>query len=94
MIELEDGIVEVKGVDGRPIGGIDIDSILVQYCAEAFKNQTGYDISHDAVARERLSLQCEKAKIELSSVFQADIKVELLAAGKDFKTTLTRSKFE
>ena len=43
---------------------------------------------------QRLREACEKAKIELSDLPNAEIRVPQLAGGKDFLKRITREQFE
>ena len=48
------------------LGGSDIDNILVRYCMQEFKKNTGIDIANNKRALSRLRNNCEKAKLQLS----------------------------
>jgi molecular chaperone DnaK (HSP70) len=73
---------------GRIIGGSDIDQWLV---ADVLKrnNLTPKDLGNDYAT---LLTRCEQAKIELSTVEQAEITFE--AGGKPYRTTFTRTELE
>ena len=99
VLEIGDGVVEVLSTNGDThLGGDDVDNILIDHLIEFCKQDTGVDVSNDAMATQRLRDAAEKAKIELSSTQQADINLPFLTADssgpKHLQTTLSRSQFE
>ena len=95
LLTIEDGIFEVKATNGHThLGGEDFDNVLVDFCIQAFKKQTGIDIKGNARAMRRLRTQCEKAKRILSAAFQTEVFCETLAEGEDYSVNLSRAKFE
>ena len=93
------GVFEVISTNGDShLGGEDFDQAIVKWLVEEFKNQEGVDISHDAMAMQRLKEAAEKAKIELSTAMSTEINLPYLApingVPKHLMTTLTRAKFE
>src|SRR5258707_1313834 len=67
VVEVGDGIVEVKATSGDThLGGDDWDQELANWIAESFKQETGVDLRTDRQALQRLNEAAEKAKIELS----------------------------
>jgi molecular chaperone DnaK len=70
----------------------------VDYLAEEFRKSEGIDLRKDKQALQRLTEAAEKAKIELSSVTQAEINLPFITATQDgpkhLEMTLTRAKFE
>ena len=44
------------------LGGADIDNLLVKYCINEFKKETGVDISNNKKALRRLKKECEEKK--------------------------------
>jgi molecular chaperone DnaK len=94
-----DGVFEVLATSGDThLGGDDFDKKIVDYLAEEFKKAEGIDLRQDKQALQRLTEAAEKAKIELSSVTQADINLPFITATqegpKHLDNTLTRAKFE
>src|SRR6187431_320290 len=66
LLEIGDGVVEVKATSGdNHLGGDDWDSKVVDWMIEKFKNAHGTDLGADKIARQRLQEAAEKAKIEL-----------------------------
>ena len=99
ILEVGDGVFEVLATSGDThLGGDDFDKKIVDYLAEDFRRAEGIDLRKDKQALQRLTEAAEKAKIELSSVTQAEINLPLITATQDgpkhLDTTLTRAKFE
>ncbi len=99
VLELGDGVFEVKSTDGDThLGGDDFDHVIIDWLAEEFKNENGMDLSKDAMAMQRLKEAAEKAKVELSSSTQTEINLPYITADqsgpKHLVRTLSRSKFE
>jgi molecular chaperone DnaK len=84
ILEVGDGVVEVKSVDGDShLGGRDIDQKFVQYIAGEFKKDQGIDITTDALALQRLDEAAEKAKHELSTQMETEINLPFITSGVD-----------
>ncbi|MBW4659833.1 MAG: molecular chaperone DnaK [Drouetiella hepatica Uher 2000/2452] len=99
ILEVGDGVFEVLSTSGDThLGGDDFDKKIVDFLAEGFRSAEGIDLRKDKQALQRLTEAAEKAKIELSSVTQAEINLPFITATQDgpkhLDTTLTRAKFE
>ncbi|MEI6352500.1 MAG: molecular chaperone DnaK [Candidatus Nomurabacteria bacterium] len=99
ILEVGDGVVEVKSVDGDShLGGRDIDQQIIKFISEKFKNETGIDVSKDPLAIQRIDEAAEKAKHELSTQSESEIFLPFLAAGQDgpknLQMKLTRAELE
>jgi len=99
ILEVGDGVFEVLSTSGDThLGGDDFDKKIVDFLAEKFRKDEGIDLRKDKQALQRLTEAAEKAKIELSSVTQAEINLPFITATQDgpkhLDTTLTRSQFE
>ena len=99
ILELGDGVFEVLSTNGDThLGGDDFDQRLVEWLADNFKNNEGIDLRRDPMALQRLREAGEKAKVELSNVFQTDINLPFITADasgpKHLNVTLTRATFE
>ncbi|BAZ86742.1 molecular chaperone DnaK [Dolichospermum compactum] len=99
VLEVGDGVFEVLSTSGDThLGGDDFDKKIVDFLAEQFKKDEGIDLRKDKQALQRLTEAAEKAKIELSSVTQAEINLPFITATQDgpkhLDTILTRAKFE
>lgn len=99
VLELGDGVFEVKSTDGDThLGGDDFDHVVIEWLAEEFKNENGMDLHKDPMALQRLKEAAEKAKIELSSTTSTEINLPYITADatgpKHLVRTLSRAKFE
>ena len=100
VLELGDGVFEVKSTDGDThLGGDDFDHKIIDWLIQEFKNDNGgLDISKDPMALQRLKEAAEKAKIELSNTTTSEINLPYImpvdGIPKHLVRTLTRAKFE
>jgi molecular chaperone DnaK len=99
LLEIGDGVVEVKATSGdNNLGGDDWDDKVVEWMVTNFKNAHGVDLSKDKMAMQRLREAAEKAKIELSSSMQTSINLPYITASAEgplhLEETLTRAQFE
>lgn len=99
ILEIGDGVFEVKATNGDTfLGGADFDTKLLNYIVEAFKKDSGIDLSKDQLAMQRLKEAAEKAKIELSSASETEINQPYITADatgpKHLNVRLTRAKLE
>jgi len=100
VLELGDGVFEVKSTDGDThLGGDDFDQRIIDWLVAEFKNDNhGADLSKDPMAMQRLKEAAEKAKIELSSNTSTEINLPYImpvdGVPAHLVKTLTRAKFE
>lgn len=99
ILELGDGVFEVKSTDGDThLGGDDFDQRIIDWLADEFNKEEGMDLREDAMALQRLKEAAEKAKIELSSSSSTEINLPYITATssgpKHLVRTLSRSEFE
>lgn len=99
LLEVGDGVVEVKATNGDThLGGDDWDQRIVKWVADEFKKEQGIDLRGDRQALQRLREAAEKAKIELSSVAETEINLPFISADatgpKHLQVKLTRATFE
>lgn len=99
VLEIGDGVFEVKSTDGDThLGGDDFDNTIINWMIEDFKSESGVDLSLDTMALQRLKEAAEKAKIELSSSSQTDINLPYITSRDGqplhFVKQLTKAKFE
>ncbi len=99
ILQLGDGVFEVKSTNGDThLGGDDFDLRIVDYLADVFKSENLIDLRTDASAHQRLRVEAERAKVELSSVAQTEINLPFITADasgpKHLQMTLTRAKLE
>jgi molecular chaperone DnaK len=102
ILEIEAGeppVFEVLSTNGDThLGGDDFDQRIIDYVAEEFRKEQGIDLREDRMALQRLKEAAEKAKVELSTVMQAEINLPFITADasgpKHLTMTLTRAKVE
>jgi len=99
VLEIADDTVEVKSTGGDThLGGDDFDKKIIEFLVQEYKKQEGIDISKDPLAIQRLKEAGERAKHELSTVFETEINLPYItsdAAGpKHFLLKMTRAKLE
>jgi molecular chaperone DnaK len=99
ILEVGEGLFEVKSTSGDThLGGDDYDMRVVEYLAKEFKKDQGIDLKLDKQALQRLTEASEKAKCELSSMFETIISLPFITADqsgpKHLEMKLTRAKFE
>ncbi len=100
ILELGDGVFEVKSTDGDThLGGDDFDQVIINWLVQEFKDENGgFDLTKDAMALQRLKEAAEKAKIELSSTSATEINLPYITADatgpKHLVRNFTRAKFE
>jgi len=99
VLEVGDETVEVKSTGGDThLGGDDCDRKIIEHLISEYKKQEGIDISSDPLALQRLKEAAERAKHELSTVFESEINLPYITSGasgpKHFLLKLTRAKLE
>ena len=99
VLELGDGVFEVKATDGDThLGGDDFDERIIEWLVEDFKKAEGVDLRKDPMALQRLKEGAEKAKIELSSSTTTEINLPYITATasgpKHIVKSLSRADFE
>jgi molecular chaperone DnaK len=106
LLELADGVVEVKSTSGdNHLGGDDWDERIIDHLVKTFRGQHGVDLSQDKMAMQRLREAAEKAKIELSAATTTSINLPYITAGPassdgapsaplHLDVTLTRAEFQ
>jgi molecular chaperone DnaK len=99
VLEISDGLVEVKATNGDTfLGGEDFDKRIIDYLADEFRKEQGIDLRKDRLALQRLKEAAEKAKIELSSSKETEVNLPFITADasgpKHLVMKLTRAKLE
>ncbi|WP_190046803.1 molecular chaperone DnaK, partial [Streptomyces galilaeus] len=99
LLEIGDGVVEVKATNGdNHLGGDDWDQRVVDYLVQQFKSGHGVDLAKDKMALQRLREAAEKAKIELSSSTETSINLPYITASAEgplhLDEKLTRAQFQ
>ena len=99
ILQLGEGVFEVKSTNGdTQLGGDDFDNTLVDFVCDDFQNENGIDLTKDSAALQRIRVEAERSKIELSSLNQTEINLPFISADsngpKHLQMTLTRAKLE
>lgn len=96
LLAIEDGVYEVKAVNGDThLGGQDFDTRVVNHLVSVLKTKHNADVKGDDRAMSKLRSEAEKAKKTLSSAVDTQIIMDgFLPGGKDFIYKLSRAKFE
>ena len=99
LLEIGDGVVEVKSTSGDThLGGDDWDQRLVDHLVKTFAGQQGVDLSKDKMALQRLREAAEKAKIELSGSTETTVNLPYITASDSgplhLDVKITRSEFQ
>ena len=99
ILEVSEGVIEVLATNGDThLGGDDWDERITQWIIDEFKRDQGIDLGQERQALQRLREAAEKAKIELSSVMEAEINLPFITADangpKHLQMKFTRSRLE
>lgn len=100
ILDLADGVFEVRASNGNGhLGGDDFDNRVMDWIADKFKAQNGFELKRDPMTNQRLKEAGEKAKIELSSVMSTDINLPFITMDSNgqpvhFDAPLTRAEFD
>jgi len=99
ILDVGEGVFQVRSTSGDTfLGGDDFDQAVIDYLADEFKKNEGIDLRKDRQALQRLKEASEKAKIELSTMMQAEINLPYITADasgpKHLVTNLSRAKLE
>ena len=92
-------VYEVLATSGNTqLGGDDWDNRIIKWMVEEFKKETGVNLEQDLSAMQRVRDAAEQAKIELSTVMEANINLPYITADqsgpKHLNLDLRRSTFE
>jgi len=100
LLEIGDGVVEVKATNGdNHLGGDDWDQAVVDHLVKVFQSKNGIDLTKDKMAMQRIREAAEKAKIELSASQQTSINLPYITVDSEknplfLDETLTRAQFQ
>ncbi|MGA1416501.1 MAG: molecular chaperone DnaK [Candidatus Nanopelagicaceae bacterium] len=100
LLEIGDGVVEVKATNGdNHLGGDDWDQAVVDHLVKLFQSKNGIDLTKDKMAMQRIREAAEKAKIELSASPQTSINLPYITVDSEknplfLDETLTRAQFQ
>ncbi len=100
LLEIGDGVIEVKATNGdNHLGGDDWDQRIIDWLVDKFKGAHGIDLTKDKMAMQRLREAAEKAKIELSSSQQTSINLPYITQDAEknplfLDESLSRAEFQ
>ncbi len=100
LLEIGDGVIEVKATNGdNHLGGDDWDQKVIDWLVDKFKAAHGIDLTKDKMAMQRLREAAEKAKIELSASQQTSINLPYITVDAEknplfLDEQLSRSEFQ
>ncbi|MBX7269868.1 molecular chaperone DnaK [Micromonospora sp. Llam7] len=99
LLELAEGVIEVKSTSGdNLLGGDDWDQRIIDHLVKTFRGEHGIDLAQDKMAMQRLKEAAEKAKIELSAATTTNINLPYITAGAagplHLDVTLSRAEFQ
>jgi molecular chaperone DnaK len=100
LLEIGDGVIEVKATNGdNHLGGDDWDQKIINWLVDKFKAAQGIDLTKDKMALQRLREAAEKAKIELSSSQQTSINLPYITVDAEknplfLDEQLSRAEFQ
>ena len=100
LLEIGDGVIEVKATNGdNHLGGDDWDQRIVDWLVQKFRSGHGIDLTKDKMAMQRLREAAEKAKIELSSSNSTGINLPYITQDAEknplfLDETLSRAEFQ
>src|SRR6188472_2879869 len=100
LLEVGDGVVEVKATNGdNHLGGDDWDERIISWLVDKFRSSNGIDLTRDKMAMQRLREAAEKAKIELSNQNTTTINLPYITVDADknplfLDETLSRAEFQ
>ena len=100
LLEIGDGVVEVKATNGdNNLGGDDWDQAVVDYLVKTFQSKNGIDLAKDKMAMQRVREAAEKAKIELSASASTSINLPYITVDAEknplfMDEQLTRAQFQ
>ena len=99
LLQMGEGVFEVKSTNGDTfLGGDDFDNRIIEWLVSEFRQETGIDLKQDRMALQRLRDAAEKAKVELSTVFETEINLPFITADasgpKHMVLAMSRSRLE
>jgi len=100
LLEIGDGVIEVKATNGdNHLGGDDWDQKVIDWLVDKFKAAHGIDLTKDKMAMQRLREAAEKAKIELSASQQTSINLPYITVDAEknplfLDEQLSRAEFQ
>ncbi|HEV2087933.1 MAG TPA: molecular chaperone DnaK, partial [Cryptosporangiaceae bacterium] len=99
LLEIGDGVVEVKATSGDTnLGGDDWDQRIVDHLVKQFAATNGIDLTGDKIAMQRIREAAEVAKIELSGQQRTNVNLPYITGGANgalhLDVPVTRADFQ
>ncbi|XP_077967177.1 heat shock cognate 71 kDa protein-like [Styela clava] len=95
IVKIKNKIFDVRATGGDThLGGDDFDNRMVNHFISEFNRKNDCDMSQNKRGIYRLRIACENAKKRLSTATNTTVQVDGLHNGIDFKSSITRAKFE
>ncbi|NOY28453.1 MAG: Hsp70 family protein, partial [Oligoflexia bacterium] len=95
VLHIAGGVYEILSTRGDTfLGGEDFDYRLVDYLADHFQSDTGFDLRHDRMALQRIKDAAERAKCELSFTDRTTVLVPHLTPDANLELAVTRLTLE
>ena len=99
VLQIGESVFEVQSTNGDThLGGDDFDQRVIDHIADEFKRENGIDLRGDPAAHQRVRVEAERAKKDLSTLTQTDISLPFITADasgpKHLQMVLTRAKLE
>ncbi len=109
ILKIEGNTYQTLAIDGdRKLGGDDFDEVILEMCFKKIRQTAGIDLSNSEQsevsksdflqAKQRLIMEAEKKKIELTDVENAEIEIPNLFTHKgrpyNFSLAISRKEFE
>lgn len=93
ILKLDDGIFDVLSTNGDThLGGDDLDQALLAAMAKEIQDAYGFDVFSNAQIKQRLRLECERAKRDLTDNTETVLRMDI--CGHNFERLLSREEFE
>lgn len=99
LLDIANGVFDVVATGGDTfLGGEDFDERIIEALVASFKDEHGVNLRDDKMALQRLRDAAEKAKIDLSSLQQAEVSLPFIHTGPagalHLQRSITRDEFE
>ena len=95
LLTIDKGFFEVISTSGDThLGGDDFDQRMIEHFNKIWIKKYNKDFSKSHRAVSRLKSECEKAKRDLSTVYEVKIEISNFFEGLDFSEKMTRATFE
>ncbi|XP_077967175.1 heat shock cognate 71 kDa protein-like [Styela clava] len=95
IVDIKNKLFDVKATGGDThLGGDDFDNRMVEHFASEFNRENKCDMSQNKRGMNQLRIACENAKKRLSTTTNATVQVDGLHNHIDFKSFISRAKFD